>query len=375
MQSYQPDHYRLLGVAPQADADALKSNYRRLSRVFHPDRQGGSEAATERFKLIATAYAELREEESRARYDRLLLVRDPLRFVDDPRAERALDVLDAVVNRIADRRKRLPRSRRGRDLRVRDELDFATATLGGRIEITAAWRTRCTACHGARTIEPARNPTCHICAGSGQVRMGLRRNLQRCGFCEGDGTVLLAPCPTCAGSADVEVERTRPIQVPPRTRSGSILRALGGGEASLDGGPPGDLVVEVKVRPHPLLVAEGDDLRCAVPLLWSQAANGCRVRVPTLEGLEWLRIPPGTPAGRELRIVGRGIPRRGGRDERGDLRYIVQIDSPEGLDDIGREWLTKLESHVGAATFTRVAAYTAELSRLGATEAPDAESP
>lgn len=361
MPSYHPDHYRLLGLPPQADEALLKESYRRLSRVFHPDLQQGSRAATVRFQQIATAYAELTDSQRREQYDRLLMLRDPLRFVDDPRAERALDLVDGVVNRLRRRRRALPGSERGRDLRVRHTLPFRLAAMGGRAEVVAQYRTICGGCAGEGSQTPERNPTCHVCAGDGRVKFGLRRSPLSCGFCDGHGVVLLAPCPVCAGEAMVDTERRVEVLVPRRCADGALLRVRGAGEQPPRGGPAGDLLVDVSVAPDPLLRVSGDDLLCALPLTWSEAVSGCTVTVPALEGTERLRIAAGTRSGQEFRIAGRGLY---GSRRRGDLRYTVVVDTPDALDAQGQAAVAQLEAQLGRERFGRRRAFEVAVATL-----------
>lgn len=368
MASYQPDHYRLLGVAPTADNGAIKESYRRLSRVFHPDLQGGSRAATVRFQQIATAYAELSDPTRREHYDRLLLLRDPLRFVEDPRAERALDVLDDVVTRLRRRKDRLPGTARARDLRVRHELSWTQAALGGEVAVVAEYLGSCSTCRGEGTLEPARNPTCHICGGEGRLRTGLRRKTADCAFCDGHGLVMLAPCPQCEGRGQALTRREVTLQVPPRCRDGAILRVRGAGEKAREGAPVGDLVVEVAVAAHPLFEREGDDVLCPLPLTWTEAIAGGSVQVPTLTGSETLRLPAGLAPRQEIRVAGHGLPRPGGR---GDMRYRVLIDAPSGLSSAERAGALHAVALIPDAAFERRAAFDAVVAVAATSTASD----
>ncbi len=356
-----PDHYRLLGVAPRATDAQIKAAYRKLSRVYHPDAQGGSPLAEDCFKQIAGAYAELADPARRLNYDRMLMLRDPLRLVDDPRAERALDVLDTVVTRLRKRQAALPSTGQGRDLRVEHPLPFTKAMLGGRTSVRAEFTVACTQCRGAGTTEPERNPVCHVCQGQGTLKTGLRRHDARCGFCSGRGLLLLSACKGCAGSGQVATHQDVDVHVPIRCRDGAHLRVRGGGEV-VAGGKPGDLVVVVRLQPHPFLRAEGDDLVCQVPLTWSDAVVGGRVPVPTLDGTQWLTVPPGTPPGREFRIGGHGLPissNPNGTAKRGSLRVQVFIDMPSELGPSQIAAVLALEAQLGAQRFARAVAYRA----------------
>ncbi len=370
MATYLPDHYRLLGLPPNADETKLKESYRRLSRIFHPDHQQGSRAATIRFQQIAGAYAELSDRHRREQYDRVLMLRDPLRFVDNPRAERALDVLDTVVTRLRDRRRKLPGTKRGRDLRVRRSIPFRRAALGGIVLTRTEYRTACATCDGPGTLAPNRNPVCHVCGGDGGLKVGLRRNPVRCAFCEGQGVVLLAPCERCDGAGMVNTAGEVEVNVPSRCPDGALLRVRGAGERARAGGPPGDLVVEVRVEPDPLLSASGNDVVCTLPLTWAEAACGCTVSVPTLEGTERLRINAGTRSGQEIRIGGRGLPVG---SQRGDLRYTVQVDVPDPLDAAQASQIQALEAQLGAARFRRRQAFSEAVAALETKDASPVE--
>lgn len=361
MQTYQPDHYRVLGVPFQADAAALREAYRKLSRVYHPDRHGGSLHATNCFQLISGAWTELSDPARRAHYDRLLALRDPLRLVDDPRAERALDVLDLVVKRLSRKPQALPAPRRGRDLRVRQTLPFAVAALGGLWQVEAELSSPCVTCRGEGTVDPPANPVCHVCQGVGSVKHGLRREAGSCGFCGGRGAVLLAPCGTCGGAGVVSEKRQVAVQVPTRCANGTLLRVRGGGERGAGPQDVGDLLVEVSVAPHALLRAEGDDLHCRVPLTWRQALQGGRVAVPTLEGAEWLSLPHGARTGQVIRIAQRGLPKAQGR---GTLHVTLEIDFPEHLPASQRAELERLMDHWGDAPFERALSYAAAVTAL-----------
>lgn len=363
LSTYHPDHYRVLGVAPKASQADIKAAYRKLSRVYHPDRQGGNRLAEDCFKLISAANTELSDPARRLNYDRTLMLKDPLRMVDDPRAARALDVLDDVVSRLRKRQTALPSSTHGRDLRVEHPLPFALAMLGGLTHVRAAFDTLCKDCRGAGTTEPERNPPCHVCLGQGTVKSGLRRQDMRCGFCDGRGLILMAPCQACVGKGQVATQKDVPLQVPPRCRDGAHLRVRGGGE-SVPGGTTGDLLAVVRIQPHPFLKADGDDLVCQIPVSWGDAAAGARVPVATLESTEWLTLPAGTPAGREFRIANRGLPITTGTQtgKRGTLRVQIVIDMPADLSPSETAAVLALESQLGSQRFGRAVAYRAALA-------------
>ncbi len=339
MRTCDPDAYRLLGVPVQATDALIRERYLALSRTFHPDRAGGSAEATRAFQAISGAYRALSEPAGRQAVDRELAIREPSRFAEGSGAVRAAEALAEGLGRLGVKRQRLPAPSRGRDLRVVVTVPFARAALGGDQPVQATWRAVCGDCGGQGSHHPSAEPDCHVCGGAGTVRVGVRRLSHRCGFCGGRGQVLLRPCVGCAGSGDCEASREVLVPIPPRCRDGQLLRVRGQGEAggggtsgtggatgARGGGEPGDLIVDVRVSADPLLQIEGDDVVCALPLTLGQLLRGDSVDVPSLDGVQRLRLPAGVGDGQELRIAGRGLPRpEGGR---GDLRFRVQVDVP-----------------------------------------------
>lgn len=365
MQTHQPDHYRLLGVPPRADDATIKAQFRQLSRRYHPDVCGGTADANARFQQLSGAYNELRDLQRRRAYDRLLLVQDPLRFVDEARAARALDAIDGVVQRL---RRGPPALTGPRDLRVRHTLSFAEAMLGGIKQVEVAFERPCGDCETRGYRLDDDNPPCHVCEGQGRLQVGLRRTMMRCGFCEGRGVVVLRACETCAGRGSVTERRTEPFDVPPRCANGAVLRVRGRGEQTRS--RAGDLIVEVTVQPHPLLSADGDDIVCDVPLDMVTAAGGGRVEVPTLDGTAWVRVPPGTCSGAELRVAGAGLPKRraappsGGSSRlaahsagRGAARYRLLVDVPRQLSGADLQALAVWQERIGVERFRSVVSY------------------
>ncbi len=370
MATVEPDHYRVLGVPVDAQTDRIKDAYRKLSRVYHPDLQGGSRVATERFQAISAAYTALSDETQREAYDRRLALTDPLRLVDDPRAERALDALDGLVGRLRRRDRALPTARRGRDLRVKAEIPLGVAALGGVTQVEVAYLTECRTCTGSGTTTPERNPGCHVCGGEGTLKVGLRRQRQTCGFCGGRGEVLLAPCDSCEGEGRVEDRRMVDVKVPVRMRATAVLRVRGAGERPIGGGKAGDVIVEAQTAPDPLLLLDGDDVVCDLPLTWTEALAGCVRTVPTLNGTERLPIPAGSWSGRELRVSGQGLPRRGAQPGRGDLRFRLLVDVPTEASATLLPAIAALEEQLGRDAFPRRARFEADVSDRAAPSDP-----
>lgn len=359
MRLHRPDAYRLLGVSPRAPAETIRERYLALSRIYHPDRAGGSTSATEAFQQISGAYKTLSDASERERHDRELGMRDPLRFAEDTAAERAVHVLDQAASNLRGRR-RLPAAKTGRDLRVKVAVPFARALLGGEHPVSVEYESHCDRCDGSGSERASDDPSCHVCDGHGQLRVGLRRESRQCAFCGGRGRVILRPCPDCGGEGRCKVERTVQVAVPVRCRDGALLRVRGAGEHGLHGGKPGDLVADVRLAADPLLTLDGDDIVCALPLSLAEAVLGGSVDVPSLEGIERLRIPAPIGSGQELRVPGRGAPR--GKGGRGDLRYRVEVDVPAATGPDIRAAVLALEDAVGAEGWRRRGAFRAAVA-------------
>ncbi|HAN31397.1 MAG TPA: hypothetical protein DCQ06_07350 [Myxococcales bacterium] len=322
----------------------------------------GSRASTERFQVIAAAYGELSDPASRAAYDRRLMLQDPMRLVNDPKAARALDTLESLIQRLGRGRRALPARKRGRDLKLSAQVPLAIANLGGLTRVKVSYTTSCYTCEATGSQRPGKDLTCHVCHGQGSLRSGIRRMMTSCAFCEGRGHVILHPCLVCEGSTVVRDERMVDVQVPPRTRHRSLLRIKGAGEPAEGDGPPGDVLLELQIKAHPLLVQDGIDLRCDLPVTLSEALSGCVREVPSLQGTEKLRIPSKSRSGQELRIAGQGLLAVDGA--RGDLRYRLLIDIPDQAEQQQLATIRAAEQSVGLGAFSRREAFVHTISAI-----------
>lgn len=339
------DPFRLLGVSVHADAQTVRERYLELSRVYHPDRCGGSPRATSAFQAISKAYATLQDPQARAAAERALALRDPLRLTEDPRLLRAADGVAALWS-LAERKRRpaLPAAGQGRDLRVVHTIPWVRAALGGTETVVAAWHMPCGSCAGTGSRSLEAEPRCHVCQGTGAWLVGVRRRRHICEFCQGRGLVVLRPCETCAGEGSRHQSHQAEVPIPPRCRDGALLRIRGGGEPPMDGlagARPGDLVVDIRVEPDARWQVDGDDVIARLPVsLWEALAGGV-VDVPTLEGWQRLRLPAQSASGQELRVQGHGLPALRGSG-RGTLRYRIEIALPTAIDSDTQERLRAL---------------------------------
>ncbi len=359
------DYYEVLGVPRDADLETIKKAYRRLALRYHPDRNPGDKAAEEKFKEAAEAYAVLSDPEKRRAYDRFghagLGGEPAFRGFDPDIFGDFADILGGMFgfDLFGTRRARRT-TRRGRDLLYELELDFEEAVRGTEARIRVPRHETCDACGGSGAEGPGGIRTCGECGGRGQIafQQGFFTIARTCPRCGGAGRVIARACRACRGQGRRRRERTLQVRIPAGVDEGTRLRLAGEGEASAEGGPPGDLYVEIHVRPHPVFRRDGLDLRCELPLTFAQAALGDRLRVPALQGEVEIEVPPGAQSGAELRVPGAGISEVGGRG-RGDLVVTLRVETPTKLSAEARalfERLRELErkEQSGRGLFERV---------------------
>lgn len=343
------DFYNILGVGRDASQDDIKRAYRNLARRWHPDHNGDPEAEG-RFKDITAAYRTLSDPEKRARYDRL----GPLYTEDGrpPRPEDLNEVVGSMFGGLFRRRGREP----GEDLRYTVSLSLEEVAQGIEKEIVVPRLVRCRTC-GGDGAEPDGKETCTVCGGSGRAT-GPRLFRSECYHCDGKGFVVTKACGRCDGDGRTTLEDALKVKVPPGVATGQKLKLAGKGNAPRGSGAEGDLYVIVNVADHPLFRRRGDDLLVELPLTFQEVALGADVTVPTLDGTTAIRIPPGSPSGKILRLAGRGLPKVG-RKSRGDLHLQIVLEVPEGLTEAQQaelaRWAESLPptAHPRRATFDR----------------------
>jgi molecular chaperone DnaJ len=346
------DYYEALGLPRNATEAELKQAYRRLAMKFHPDRNPGDPAAEAAFKEVKEAWEVLKDPRKRAAYDQFGHAglggggQGPGGFGP---GDAFSDIFGEVFGDIFGVGRRGGRSRvfRGADLRYELELELEQAAFGDTVTISLPMAVECKQCQGSGAKAGASPVGCRTCGGRGSVRMqqGFFAVEQACPACKGQGTVIDDPCDTCHGDGRVAETKTLAVKVPAGVDSGDRIRLSGEGEAGRNGGPPGDLYVEVLVRPHPIFERRGADLACEIPISFAAAALGGEVDVPTLggESRESLKIPDGTQSGKVFRLRGKGIrPVRGG--PQGDLMVHVVVETPVGLKKQQKELLSQFEA-------------------------------
>lgn len=354
--NHKRDYYEVLEVGRNASEQEIKSAYRKLALQHHPDRNPDhKEQAEERFKELTEAYGVLGDPEKRAAYDRYGFAGVGGQGAAYP------DFSSTVFSGFEDLfgsffdleelfgggRPRRARAERGPDLRYELEIAFEEASSGLETKIKIPRSETCSSCRGTGSRNGTQLSNCPACGGRGQVRysQGFFTVSRTCPQCGGAGQVNRNPCPECRGEGRQRHEKVLGIKIPPGVDDGTRLRMSGEGEAGRHGGPPGDLYVVLRVRPHSYFERRGDDLFIKIPISITQAALGTEISVPTLRGRQKMKIPEGTQPGATFRLRGHGMPTLNRRGH-GDLYVSVDVAVPARLSREQRRILETLAPSV-----------------------------
>jgi molecular chaperone DnaJ len=359
MSTTQRDYYEVLGVQRGAGEAEIKKAFRGLARTLHPDVSDAPDAE-ERFREVVEAYEVLSKTETRELYDRyghaglrgggFTPTSFDLGSLSDLFAAFFGDDLFGVSAR--------PRRSRGADVAAQIEIELVEAASGTKREVPFPVTVGCTTCDGSGAEPGTEATTCPACGGAGRLEHVSRTvfgefiRTQTCARCGGVGQIVEHPCEMCEGTGRIVEERTLEVEIPPGIHDGQQIRLTGEGHAGSLGGRAGDLYVQVRIRPDPRYVREGNDIFTTVDLTMTDAALGTTVRVPTLDGDLELEFEPGTQAG-EIRVLrGRGMPVLQGFG-RGDQRVLVNVQIPRRLSDQQRGLLEEFERSAGEDTYRR----------------------
>lgn len=349
------DYYEILGVTKNASEADIKKAYRRLAMKYHPDRASPEDIAQAetRFKEAKDAYEILSDAKRRAAYDQFGHAgvessfgggAGPGGFGGASFSDIFGDVFGDIFGATAGRG-RGGRPSRGADLRYNLQLTLEEAVFGTAVKIRVPTTVECVECGSSGARKGSKPSTCPTCNGLGQVRMqqGFFSIQQTCPRCQGRGTVIEDPCPACRGQGRIEEQKSLSVKVPAGVDTGDRIRLAGEGEAGELSGPPGDLYVQVNVKPHAIFTREDNNLFCEVPICFTTAALGGEMEVPTLDGKVVLKIPPGTQTGKMFRMRGKGVkPVRGG--PQGDLVCRVLLETPVNLTERQKELLQEFDA-------------------------------
>jgi molecular chaperone DnaJ len=352
------DYYEVLGVARGCDDAALKAAFRKMAMEHHPDRNGGCENASSRFKEINEAYSVLSDAQKRAAYDRFGHAGvngaqgGPGGFGGADAGDIFNDVFGDVFGEMfGGGRRQSNGPQRGQDLRYDLEITLEQAYAGAEVEIKVPAAITCEVCDGSGA-KPGTSPTvCGSCGGAGRVRatQGFFAVERACPRCGGSGRLVLDPCQTCHGHGQVRRERVLSVRIPAGVDDGARIRLAGEGDAGVRGGPRGDLYLFLSVIPHELFERDGLDLLCTVPVPMTVAALGGDIDAPCLLGGEncdgsnrmTVKVPEGSQTGKTVRLKGKGMPSLRSR-QRGDLVVELFVETPTHLSARHKELLQEL---------------------------------
>ena len=356
------DYYEVLGVEKGASAEEIKKSYRKKAMKYHPDRNPGDKEAEEKFKELGEAYEVLSDDDKRARYDQFGFAGvDPNYgagqgggfgggfggfggFGDFG------DIFGDLFGGGSTRRANAQTvPRRGDNVGARLELSFEEAAFGVEKEVTFPRIENCAACNGTGSGDGVIE-TCPNCRGTGQIRttqsfMGMTmQSTSECPHCSGRGKIIKNPCNTCRGKGKVRRNHKVKVKIPAGIDMGQSIRAAGEGNVGYNGGPNGDLLVEITIRSHPIFSRRGMEVYCEVPITFTQAALGAKLEIPTLDGKEAFEIPEGTQTGKTFTMFGKGIPNVHNPKRRGNHHFTVVVETPTRLTKEQKELLRQLDA-------------------------------
>jgi molecular chaperone DnaJ len=349
------DYYDTLGVPKNASDEDIKKAYRKLAMKHHPDRNQGdaSKVAEEKFKEAKEAYEMLSDENKRAAYDQYGHAGVDPNMRGGPGAEGFGGFAEAFGDIFGDvfggqrgggQQRGGRQVYRGGDLSYAMEITLEEAAHGKEAQIRIPSWDDCNTCHGSGAKPGTKVVTCTTCHGHGvvQMRQGFFSVQQTCPQCKGTGKLIPEPCVTCHGVGKTKNNKTLEVKIPAGIDDGMRIRSTGNGEPGTNGGPPGDLYIEIRLKKHDIFERDGDDLHCVVPISFTTAALGGEIEVPTLAGKAAIDIPEGTQAAKQFRLRGKGI--KGVRSSYpGDLYCHITVETPVKLTEHQRKLLKELD--------------------------------
>ncbi len=343
------DFYEILGVPKNASEEEIKKAYRKLAMKHHPDRNQGDSAkvAEEKFKEAKEAYEMLSDAQKRTAYDQYghagvdpNMRGGPGDGFNGGFAEAFGDIFGDMFGQQRGRASGGRQVYRGSDLSYAMEITLEEAARGKDAQIRIPSWDNCSTCQGSGAKPGTQVKACSTCHGSGsvQMRQGFFSVQQTCPHCQGTGKIIPEPCTTCQGQGRIKRQKTLEVKIPAGIDDGMRIRSAGNGEPGMNGGPPGDLYIEIRLRKHDIFERDGDDLHCAVPISFVTAALGGEIDVPTLQGKAAIDIPEGTQTGKQFRLRGKGI--KGVRASYpGDLYCHITVETPVKLTEHQRKLL------------------------------------
>ena len=360
MAEQKRDYYEVLGVSKGASQDEIKKAYRKLAKANHPDLNPGDKAAEARFKEVNEAYEVLSDSDKKARYDQYGHAGVDPNFGAGGGFDGGFDFGDLgdIFGSFfgggfgGGRRSNPNAPQRGESIRLSLTVSFEEAAFGCEKAVTVERLEQCDTCHGNGCAPGATPEVCPDCRGTGQVQvrrqtpMGVFATTSPCAKCGGKGKIIHQPCKDCRGTGTVRRRKTIQASIPAGIDHGQTISIRGQGHAGVNGGPAGDLLITITVRPHDLFRREGTSVLCEAPITFAQAVLGAELEIPTIDGKVKYDLPEGTQSGTTFRLKGKGIPAINGRG-RGDQYVTVYIETPRNLNKEQKEALKKFAESVG----------------------------
>lgn len=369
------DYYEVLGLDKSADDAAIKKAYRSLAKKYHPDMNPGDAEAEKNFKEVNEAYAVLSDPEKKQRYDQFGHAGvDPQAGFDGGFGGfgggfDASDIFGDIFGSFfggggGSARRNGPI--RGNDILQRVTISFEEAAFGCKKEISYGRVEPCPECDSTGAKKGTTVETCSTCHGTGQVRvqqrtmLGMMQTTRTCDDCGGSGKKIKEPCTYCKGKGYVKNSKKLDVTIPAGIDDSQKVAIRGQGDCGRNGGSPGDLIIAVSVRPHPIFERDGYNIFCDVPITFTEATLGAQIEIPTLEGKETYTILEGTQNGTAFTLKGRGIPYVNSKN-RGDLIFTVAIETPRGLSESQKELLRKFAESLGEKNHAKKASFLKKL--------------
>ena len=356
------DYYEVLGIQKSASADDIKKAYRSLAKKYHPDMNPGDKEAEAKFKEVNEAYAVLSDDETRKKYDQFgHAAFDPASggsgFGGFGGFDGGFDFSDLFSSffgggRSSQSTRNAPQ--RGEDILARVTVSFEEAAFGCRKEISFARVEACKECGSSGAAKGTKPETCQTCKGRGHVTVqqqtifGYTQTQKACSSCRGTGKIVKTPCQNCNGKGYIKVNKKLEVNIPAGIDNYQNIALRGQGSAGRNGGPNGDLIIEVRVKPHDFFTREGNDLYCEVPISFTEAALGRDIKIPTLGGgHEKISIPEGTQSGKSFTLKGKGIVDLNNPKRQGSIIVTVNVETPRSLSSEQKKLLKEFEASFG----------------------------
>lgn len=375
------DYYEVLGVSKGASADEIKKAYRKLAKKYHPDLNPDDKAGAEaKFKEASEAYEVLSDPNKKARYDQFG------HAGVDPNAAAGYggggfggfggfddfdlgDLFGSFFGGGGSPRRNPNTPQRGRDIRMNIDLTFEEACFGTKKEITVSHMEECDACHGSGAAEGTQPARCTACGGTGQVKavqrtpFGSMQTVRTCEACGGKGTVINDPCKICRGEGSVRRSKKINVNIPGGIDNGMSLNVRGEGDIGKNGGPAGDILLTVRVKPHKIFARSGADISCDYPISFVQATLGGEVKVPTIDGNVTYNIPEGTQPGTVFRLKNKGAVKLNGNG-RGDQYVKIQVEIPKGINESQKEILRQFDDSIDPSKYKKRKSFMEKIKNL-----------